>query len=289
MIGHRYPPACAVAARSRLLGRRGRAGRQPARRLAAPRPPSAPRPRRALGRPSPGSLAQDRPLRGADARPGPARAPDDGPVGRDGRLGRHRPAGPRGRTGRWSPTPVGAASPVAPSIGILSTSTLDHFDDPADLRSALAELARLLAPGGRLVLTLDNRRNPLIRARNALPRSVARRTGLVPFAVGHTVDAREGKALLADVGLRLLACEHLLHAPHVIGTRPARWRWYEERALLRIDGLARTRLASGDRPLRRVPGGAALTPPVRPPWPGPSQDAGRWPGPPGRAGCSPAG
>ena len=29
----------------------------------------------------------------------------------------------------------------------------------------------------------------------------------------------------------------------MIGTRPARWRWYEERALLRIDGLARTRLA----------------------------------------------
>ncbi len=127
--------------------------------------------------------------------------------------------------------------------GILSTSTLDHFDDADDLRRAMAELARLLAPGGRLVLTLDNRRNPLIRARNALPRSVARRTGLVPFAVGHTVDAREGSALLAEVGLRLLACEHLLHAPHVIGTRPARWRWYEEQALPRLDRLARTRIA----------------------------------------------
>lgn len=127
--------------------------------------------------------------------------------------------------------------------GILSTSTLDHFDDPTDLRVALAELTRLLVPGGRLVLTLDNPRNPLIRARNALPRSIARRTGLVPFAVGATLDARDGADLLTDVGLRVLACEHLLHAPHVLGTRPARWRWWEQRALPRFDHLARTRLA----------------------------------------------
>ncbi|MBA2280952.1 MAG: class I SAM-dependent methyltransferase, partial [Acidimicrobiia bacterium] len=68
--------------------------------------------------------------------------------------------------------------------GALSTSTLDHFDDGADIDRSLAELGRVLRPGGTLLLTLDNAAHPLIRARNALPRAVARRTGLVPFAVG---------------------------------------------------------------------------------------------------------
>ena len=127
--------------------------------------------------------------------------------------------------------------------GVLSTSTLDHFDDPDDLRRSLREIHRVLAPGGRLVLTLDNPRNPLIRARNALPHRWARRTGLVPFAVGHTVGEAEGAGLLTEVGFRVERTEHLLHAPHLIGTRPARWRWYEQRVLPRTDRLAGTRLA----------------------------------------------
>ena len=127
--------------------------------------------------------------------------------------------------------------------GVLSTSTLDHFDAAADLEEALTEIHRVLAPGGRLVLTLDNPANPLIRARNALPPGVARRTGLVPFAVGHTVGAPAGAGLLTEVGFRVERVEHLLHAPHVIGTRPARWPWYERRVLPRLDRLAGTRLA----------------------------------------------
>lgn len=127
--------------------------------------------------------------------------------------------------------------------GVLSTSTLDHFDDPADLRRSLAELARVLRPGGTLVLTLDNPRNPLIRARNALPERLARRTGLVPFSVGHTLDEAGGRAALEEVGFRVRDSEHLLHAPHVIGTRPARWGWYERRVLPRLDRLAGTAAA----------------------------------------------
>ncbi len=53
----------------------------------------------------------------------------------------------------------------------------------------------------------------------------------------------EGARLLAEVGFRVERTEHLLHAPHLIGTRPARWRWYEQRVLPRTDRLARTRLA----------------------------------------------
>jgi SAM-dependent methyltransferase len=127
--------------------------------------------------------------------------------------------------------------------GVLSTSTLDHFTEPDDLRCSLVELGRLLRPGGVLVLTLDNPRNPLIRLRNALPPRVARRTGLVPFEVGHTVAEAGGRAQLAEAGFRVLRTEHLLHAPHVVATRPARWPWYERRVLPRFDRLGATRAA----------------------------------------------
>jgi SAM-dependent methyltransferase len=127
--------------------------------------------------------------------------------------------------------------------GILSTSTLDHFDDVGEIDASLAELRRVLAPGGWLVLTLDNARNPLIRLRNALPRRVARRTGLVPFTVGATHDAAGGRAALERAGFDVAHTTHLLHAPHVIGTRLAAFDGYTRRVLPRIDRLASTRVA----------------------------------------------
>lgn len=127
--------------------------------------------------------------------------------------------------------------------GVLSTSTLDHFDDPAQIDVALRELGRVLRPGGALVLTLDNPRNPLIRLRNALPHRLARRTGLVPFAVGATLDESEGRRALEEAGFEVSDTAHLLHAPHVIGTRLAAWSWYEHRVLPRFARLADTRAA----------------------------------------------
>lgn len=127
--------------------------------------------------------------------------------------------------------------------GVLSTSTLDHFDDVADIGVALAELALVLRPGGRLLLTLDNLANPLIRLRNALPRAAATRTGLVPFAVGATHDEAGGRAALERAGFTVERTAHLLHAPHVVGTRLARFRWWEEHGLAVFTKLAATRLA----------------------------------------------
>ena len=127
--------------------------------------------------------------------------------------------------------------------GALSTSTLDHFGDVADIGRSLRELAHAVAPDGRLVVTLDNGANPLVRARNALPRPVAARTGLVPFAVGATLDDDGATAAVTDAGFVVDACEHLLHAPHVLATRLARFGWWERWVLPRFARLGTTRLA----------------------------------------------
>ena len=126
--------------------------------------------------------------------------------------------------------------------GVLSTSTLDHFEELASLHAALAELRRVIAGDGRLVLTLDNPGNPLIRLRNALPDPVARRTGLVPFSVGRTLGLDDGARALRQHGFEVTDTALLLHAPHVVGTRLARFGAWERHALPRFDRLAGRRL-----------------------------------------------
>jgi ubiquinone/menaquinone biosynthesis C-methylase UbiE len=70
--------------------------------------------------------------------------------------------------------------------GILSGSSLDHFHGRNDIRISLAELARLLQPGGVLIITFDNPHNPLVWLRNHLPFNWLNRIGLVPYYVGAT-------------------------------------------------------------------------------------------------------
>lgn len=127
--------------------------------------------------------------------------------------------------------------------GVLSTSTLDHFGERRSIDLALAELRRVLAAGGHLVVTFDNPSNPLVRARNALPHGLARRTGLVPFAVGETLGLEDGERALRRAGFDVEEVGTVLHAPHVVGTRLARWGWWERRALPAFDRLGATRAA----------------------------------------------
>ena len=121
--------------------------------------------------------------------------------------------------------------------GVLSTSTLDHFDDRLELFQALCELHRTLRPGSRLVLTLDNPQNPLVRLRNAIPFRVATRTGLVPFPLGVTLSEKEGREALAEAGFLVEQTEFLLHTPFIVGTRLARFDWYARRLLPIFDRL----------------------------------------------------
>jgi SAM-dependent methyltransferase len=124
--------------------------------------------------------------------------------------------------------------------GILSTSTLDHFPSPSDLRRSLTELRRALAPGGRFLVTFDNPANPLIRLRNALPAALARATGLVPYVTGCTLSERTGRDELTRCGFEVTRTGFLLHVPLIVGTRLARFGWYAREVMPWLERLGST-------------------------------------------------
>lgn len=102
---------------------------------------------------------------------------------------------------------------------ILSGSSLDHFEDKGDIRVALADLARSLAPGGCLVITFDNPHNPIVRLRNGLPFPVLRASGLVPYYVGATYGRADVERELTALGLRITHVSAIVHVPRA----PAIW------------------------------------------------------------------
>jgi ubiquinone/menaquinone biosynthesis C-methylase UbiE/L-amino acid N-acyltransferase YncA len=148
---------------------------------------------------------------------------------------------------RWSVADV-RTLPFADAIftTIVSTSTLDHFPDPADLGRSLRELRRVLAPGGRLVVTLDNRQNvfdPLLR--------LARRLGWLPFYLGRSYSVRELRRELEAAGFEVGATTAILQNPRLVAVAAVRFaRWTRlrpliagvERLLLAAQRLERTRL-----------------------------------------------
>ena len=96
---------------------------------------------------------------------------------------------------------------------VVSTSTLDHFADRDDIRRALAELARVLRPGGRMVVTLDNPQNilyPALRWVSRRPRA--------PFPLGFTFRREELNDELARAGLEVEANDWLIHNPRMLST-----------------------------------------------------------------------
>jgi SAM-dependent methyltransferase len=102
---------------------------------------------------------------------------------------------------------------------ILSGSSLDHFSDKVDIATALAELARVLVPGGTLVITFDNPHNPVVWLRNRLPFTWLHRLRLVPYYVGATYDRAEARGQLEAIGLTVTHLTAVAHAPRA----PAIW------------------------------------------------------------------
>jgi SAM-dependent methyltransferase len=98
---------------------------------------------------------------------------------------------------------------------VVSNSTLDHFEARADIAAALRELSRVTAPGGSLVISLDNLANPIIALRSLLPFGLLRALGLVPYYVGATTTRRGLVDLLEQAGFRVHATAWVMHVPRV--------------------------------------------------------------------------
>ncbi len=129
---------------------------------------------------------------------------------------------------------------------IFSNSTLDHFESILEIGAALVELRRVLRPGGRLLLTLDNRQNPIIALRNALPERWLRQLQLVPYPVGANCSPRKLTRLLRIAGLEPRDVGSLVHCPRVAAVPVAAWLdggrpdWQREaflRAMRAFEGL----------------------------------------------------
>lgn len=99
---------------------------------------------------------------------------------------------------------------------VVSNSTLDHFDDAGDITSALRELHRVLKPGGTLIFTIDNLRNPVIAVRNLLPYKLTHAARLVPYPVGKTLGPSGANEAVVAAGFDILESTTVMHAPRVV-------------------------------------------------------------------------
>lgn len=94
---------------------------------------------------------------------------------------------------------------------IVSPSTLDHFSDPRDLGVSLRELARVLEPQGRLIVTVDNRQNlfdPLLR--------LVGKFGWLPYYLGRSYRIEELCTELNVAGFAVEDRTAILHNPRLV-------------------------------------------------------------------------
>lgn len=105
---------------------------------------------------------------------------------------------------------------------VVSNSTLDHFEQAESITKSLQEIHRVLVPGGRLLLTLDNPVHPIVWLRSVLPLAWLMRTGLVPYYVGATLGPAATADVLTSVGFRVVEVTAVLHCPRVLAVPVAR-------------------------------------------------------------------
>lgn len=105
---------------------------------------------------------------------------------------------------------------------VVSNSTLDHFPSFDSVAIAVGELARVTRPGGRLIITLDNRQNPVVALRTS--RALAglfRRLRFVPYELGATCGRRRLVGLLERSGFAVEATEAIMHCPPQVASKLA--------------------------------------------------------------------
>jgi len=105
---------------------------------------------------------------------------------------------------------------------VVSNSTLDHFDTRDEILASLRGFHRVLRPGGRLLLTMDNLANPAVALRNALPYRLLHRLKLVAYPIGATGGPRRLRRMLNDSGFEVLETVALLHCPRALSVALAR-------------------------------------------------------------------
>jgi SAM-dependent methyltransferase len=128
---------------------------------------------------------------------------------------------------------------------VLSLSTLDHLSSEREIRAALAECFRVLRPGGRLLLTLDNPWNPEVALRWALPPAIVSRLRADTFPLGVTLGRRRGRRALEETGFVVQTESYLVHVPRYPAIRILAWLDRRgradraERLVGRLEALAR--------------------------------------------------
>ncbi len=96
---------------------------------------------------------------------------------------------------------------------VISTSTLDHFEDSREIERSLRELARVLREGGRLLVALDNPWNPLYHVLRLVSRAPR-----FPFRLGKTLSRTQLEECLAKCDLVVLGGETVIHNPRLVST-----------------------------------------------------------------------
>lgn len=104
---------------------------------------------------------------------------------------------------------------------VVSNSTLDHFEHRREIARSLGEIHRVLRPGGRVILTLDNLANPIVALRNALPFWLTHGLGIVPYFVGATCGPWRGAEMLKDSGFVVREVTAVTHCPRALAVAGA--------------------------------------------------------------------
>lgn len=102
---------------------------------------------------------------------------------------------------------------------IFSNSTLDHFKYHNEIVLSLNEIHRILKPKGKLIITMDNPSNPLIRIRNRSAYGLMKRTGIIPYFMGATFNVSQLISVLKSIGFQVTHQTAIVHSPRIIAIR----------------------------------------------------------------------